>query len=227
MAGSWGSFTFEQINNQIPTTMKHAAAFLLTALAATTQAQVTHELQVEDDEFNPSTLTINAGDHVHILWDNSVVNDHTFTQVAASTWNVNGSTLLPGGYELGVGTPSPGTEFTITPAATVWYVCAFHASMGMKGVINVVGTSGVEEASAQALYQLAPNPASDVVRILAPDMNALNVRFTDATGRLCLNAPPSSERTIDATALNNGMYVVEFRDAHGVLLSRRQLVVEH
>ena len=207
--------------------MKHAAAFLFIALVTTMQAQVTHELQVEDDEFNPSTLTINAGDHVHIFWDNSVVNDHTFTQVAQSTWSANGSALLPGGYELGVGTPSPGTDFTITPTATVWYVCAFHVSMGMKGVINVLGTSGVEEASAQALYRLAPNPASDVVRILAPDVNALSVRFTDATGRLCLNVPLSGERTIDTSTLNNGMYVVEFRNAHGVLLSRRQLVVQH
>lgn len=209
------------------TTMKHAAAFLLTALAATMQAQVTHELQVEDDEFNPSSLTINAGDHVHIFWDNSVVNDHTFTQVAQATWTANGATLLPGGYELGVGTPSPGTDFTITPTATVWYVCAFHASMGMKGVINVVGGTGVEEATAQAQYQLAPNPATDVVRILAPDMNALSVRFTDAIGRLCMQVPLSNERTLDTSALTNGLYVVEFRDAQGVLLARRQLVVQH
>ena len=207
--------------------MKHAAAFLLTACAATLQAQVTHELQVEDDEFNPSTLTINAGDHVHIFWDNSVVNDHTFTQVAQATWAANGSTLLPGGYELGVGTPSPGTDFTITPTATVWYVCAFHASMGMKGVINVVGGTGVEEAGAQAVYQLAPNPANDAVRILAPPVNALSVRFTDATGRVCMHAMLTRDRTIDTSTMPNGMYVVEFSDAEGVLLARRQLMVQH
>lgn len=41
--------------------MKHFSTLLAVLLASMTQAQVTHELQVEDDEFNPSSLTINAG----------------------------------------------------------------------------------------------------------------------------------------------------------------------
>ncbi|MEO8069142.1 MAG: plastocyanin/azurin family copper-binding protein [Flavobacteriales bacterium] len=161
--------------------MKHVATFLLLTCATASQAQVTHQLLVEDDEFNPSTLTINAGDHVHILWDNSVVNDHTFTQVAQSTWSANGNTPLAGGYELGVGTPSPGTDFTITPTATVWYVCEFHADMGMKGVITVLGGVGVEEATAQEHYLLAPNPASSIITVTKPDDAPFSVRFIDAS----------------------------------------------
>ncbi|MEO8590397.1 MAG: T9SS type A sorting domain-containing protein [Flavobacteriales bacterium] len=57
--------------------------------------------------------------------------------------------------------------------------------------------------------------------------NALNVHFTDATGRLCLNVALNGQRTMDVSALNNGLYVVEFRDAQGTLLFRLQLVVEH
>src|SRR5262245_19840782 len=51
--------------NKTGTIMKYTYTFLALALAVAGRAQVTHELQVEDDEFNPSTLTINLGDHVH------------------------------------------------------------------------------------------------------------------------------------------------------------------
>jgi plastocyanin len=194
-------------------------------LAIAGQAQVTHELAVEDDQFNPSTLTINAGDHVHILWDNSVVNDHSFTQVSQSTWNVNGSTPLPGGFDFGVGTATPGTEFTITPTATVWYVCSFHASMGMKGVINVVGGSGIEEPAAQDLFHLAPNPATANVTVLAPTADPVIVRLLDGSGRVSTTVELSGVRTLDLLQLAEGMYVVEFRTMQGVLLSRQRLAV--
>ncbi len=207
--------------------MKQTYAFFFALLAVATQAQVTHELQVEDDEFNPPSLTINAGDHVHIFWDNSVVNDHNVTEVEQATWNVNGTAPLAGGYQLGVGTPSPGTDFTITPLNSVWYVCTFHAGMGMKGVINVMGGNGIEEATAQDQYLLAPNPASDVVSIMTPSSDPFTVRFTDAAGRTVLQRALNTTRTVDVSTLNAGLYVVEFRDARGTLLARQRSLIAH
>lgn len=104
------------------------------------------------------------GYYVHIIWDNSVTHDHTLTQVAESVWNANGVTELPGGYNFGVGTPNPGTDFTITPTSSVWYVCLFHVDMGMKGRITVVGSIGMEEATAQEGFTLALNPANGSFR---------------------------------------------------------------
>src|SRR6185295_2561450 len=101
---------------------------------------------------NPAELTIGLGDHVHIIFEDP---DHTFTQVSHGTWEVNGTDLLPGGYNLGQGTPNPGTDFTITPDALgiIYYVCQIHvADHGMKGKITVVSASGVEEAVMQNEY---------------------------------------------------------------------------
>ncbi len=205
--------------------MKHTSALIAVLLASAAHAQVTHELQVEDDEFNPDNLTINAGDHVHIFWDNSVVNDHTFTQVEQSVWNVNGSVPLAGGYDLGVGTADPGTDFTITPSATVWYVCSFHASMGMKGVITVLGGNGIEEATEQEQFLLAPNPANGIVSLISPMAGPLMVQLYDATGRRSGEMQLISGRSFDTQGLGEGVYVLMIRSMEGALLSRQRLVV--
>jgi len=205
--------------------MKHIPALLAVMLAVATQAQVTHELLVEDDQFNPSSMTIAAGDHVHIHWDNSVTHDHTFTQVTQATWNANGTTVLPGGYNFGVGTPNPGIDFTITPLSAVWYVCQNHVSMGMKGTINVTGTSGIEEPMAQESITLAPNPASASVSIIAPGGVALMVSFYDAVGRNFMSTELNGDRTIDTHGFCAGIYFAEIRNLQGILLSRQRLVI--
>ena len=205
--------------------MKHTSALIAVLLASTGQAQTTHLLMVEDDEFNPSSLTITAGDHVHILWDNSVTNDHSFTQVDQAVWNANGDTPLPGGYDFGVGTLMPGTDFTITPTASVWYVCTFHASMGMKGTITVVGNIGIEEPTAQDRITLEPNPANALVTVIAPGDAPLMIQLFDATGREAMNSALNADRTIDIRAFVAGIYFMDIRTQEGTLLSRQHLVI--
>ncbi len=206
--------------------MKKLLALLVLFAAASLQAQVTHTINAQDFEFNPANLTINLGDHVNIHFDDSSP-DHTFTQVSEATWLANGNAVLPGGYEFGVDTPSPGTDFTITPASTgtIWYVCALHIDMGMKGVIVVTGGSGIEEASAQEFFTLAPNPASSTVQVLATSTAPVLIDLFDATGRNCLSAALSGARTLDVSALPTGAYVADIRDLGGSLLSRQRLSV--
>lgn len=42
-----------------------------------------------------------------------------------------------------------------------------------------------------------------------------------------MHAMLTRDRTIGTSAMPNGMYMVEFSDAEGVLLARRQLMVQH
>lgn len=195
-------------------------------LAAAGQAQVTHELQVEDDEFNPPSLTINPGDHVHIFWDNSVVHDHNVTEVSQATWAVNGTAPLAGGYQMGVGTASPGTDFTITPTETVWYVCTFHAGMGMKGVINVAGGTGIAENASNATFALAPNPSHGSVTVMSPVSGPLRVQLYDATGRMSAAVTLTGDRTIDTSGMVEGVYFVLISAMDGTRLACQRLVVE-
>lgn len=206
--------------------MKRIYALFPIVLALAGRAQVTHELQVEDDEFNPPSLTINPGDHVHIFWDNSVVHDHNVTEVAQSTWAANGTAPLAGGYQMGVGTTSPGTDFIITPTETVWYVCTFHASMGMKGVINLASGTGIAENASGASFALAPNPAHGSVTVMTPLSGPLLVQLYDATGRMSTAVTLNGDRTIDTSGLVEGVYFVLINATDGTRLACERLVVQ-
>lgn len=86
------------------------------------------------NRFSPETLTVDVGDVIAF----NVGAGHTATQVTQATWDTNGATPLPGGFDF-----QPGTHtYTVRSAdegATLWYVCQNHASMGMKGRIVVRG----------------------------------------------------------------------------------------
>jgi plastocyanin len=203
--------------------MKHLYTLLLLGSALTLRAQTTHELHVMDDVFSPAALTIQLGDAIHIIWDDP---DHTFTQVDQATWIANGQTPLPGGYNYGAGTPTPGTDFTIIPDAlgTIYYVCQQHVLMGMKGTISVV-TVGMEEALMQEAWQLAPNPATDRVQLLSDvPLQVMAVAY-NAAGQRCLMEKAGDARYIDVDALADGLYIMEIRDLDLRLLSRQRLVV--
>ncbi|MCB0792970.1 MAG: T9SS type A sorting domain-containing protein [Flavobacteriales bacterium] len=202
--------------------MKYVHLLFPALLGANVQAQFTHDLQVKDDAFDPAILTIAAGDQVHIFRDNSAINPHTFTQVARSTWDVNGTTPLPGGHDLRPGT---GDDITIIPTDTIWYVCTHHAGVGMKGVIIVTGANGMEQAQAQQRYHLAPNPARSGVALLTADPAPVRVRLCDGAGRTVHTTTLHGTGRIDVSAMADGLYIVEVRDMREALLSRRHLVV--
>jgi plastocyanin len=205
--------------------MRYPYALFTLLLAVTAQAQTTHIVEVEDNEFDPASLTIELGDDVLILWDDDVAMPHNFLEVDAATWIANGTTPLAGGYALGDGTDTPGHVHTITPTANVWYVCEYHASMGMKGTITVVGASAIADATAQHAYRFAPNPATDRTALIAPDGRAVQVQLTDATGRHCLRTTLAAGDGLALEGLTPGAYVAELRSTEGDLLSRQRLVI--
>ncbi len=203
--------------------MKHTTTLLALLSTVALSAQITHELHVMDNQFSPSALTIGLGDMIHIIFDDA---DHTFTQVDQATWLSNGTTPLIGGFNMGQGTPQPGTDFTITPQAlgAIYYVCQFHVDMGMKGSIAVVST-GMEEAGMQSAYQLVPNPAATQVKLMTDQAASVLVDVFDATGKWCIGTRAQSHDAMDVTALAPGSYTAHIRDMEGTLLSRQRLVI--
>jgi plastocyanin len=211
--------------DQTRTAMKHFSTLLLLGSALTMQAQITHELHVMDDVFSPADLTVQPGDAIHIIFDDG---DHTFSQVDQATWQANEDfPLLPGGYNFGQGTPNPGTDFTITPTTvgTIYYVCQIHVEMGMKGVIHVGGVSGMEEAAAQDAWKLAPNPATDVVRLVGDISTPVVAVMYNAAGQRCGMEKADNAHPVNVGELANGLYTLEVRDMDLRLLSRQRLVV--
>lgn len=103
-------------------------------------AQTTHNVTVSNYSFNPSQLTINAGDKV--VWTNT-----------QGSHNVNGTqaTFATNPESFGNNVGSGWTyEYVFNTPGTYSYQCDPHAGMGMKGTVVVNG-------AAQDVYKLQVN----------------------------------------------------------------------
>lgn len=103
-------------------------AFVLTATLGFSTTNYIYNL---GNSFAPDTITITVGDSVFFDLSSS----HNAIEVSQTTWNSNGNSTLSGGFQTSYG------GGLVLPShlalGTHYYVCAPHASMGMKGVIIV------------------------------------------------------------------------------------------
>ncbi len=119
----------------------------------------TYTVTASNFMYTPSTLTISVGDVVQFV---GMAGGHPTAQVDATNWAANNATPLGGGW----GVMSANFTYTATTAGTIYYICQFHASSGMKGKITVAGV-GVNETSSLVLnnFSLFPNPAQNNVSV--------------------------------------------------------------
>ena len=78
--------------------------------------------------FSPASITITAGDTVSF----QLAGSHNAQEVGVNTYNANGNAPI-----IGFQTNFGGGLVTGLSVGTHYYVCDPHASMGMKGIINV------------------------------------------------------------------------------------------
>lgn len=108
-----------------------SAVLLLPAIAPA----ATHTVTNVENVFTPDLLTIDQGDTVVF----SLGIDHNVSEVSQSTWELNGTAPLAGGFYAGFG----GDTVTGLAAGTHYYVCPPHVESGMKGRIIVNPATGV------------------------------------------------------------------------------------
>lgn len=119
-------------------------------------------------EFSPDDISIQLGDSVMFQLDGI----HNAIEVSQSTWNSNGN--------------SPGVGFAVplggglVPAAllaegTHYFVCGPHASLGMKGKINVENTTAVDHPSSLGSMSIYPNPGNGTFYFSRNDRNQESV----------------------------------------------------
>ncbi len=199
--------------------MRITTTLLCLVLAFSVHAQTTHELFVTDFEFNPAVIDAVQGDSLRIV---PVDPGHTFTQVSEATWNANGDT--------------PSGEFQFDPlvdpltvaligSGTIYYVCAPHAAIGMKGIVHVELASSIADHSVVRPAAFFPNPASDVIWMREPPFDAVSVSIVDAMGREAVQMQVISTEPLFVGDLPNGLYLVRVMDRSGAELQRQQLVV--
>jgi plastocyanin len=127
--------------------------------------------------FTPDYIEINPGDTVNF----NLGSIHNAIEVSEATWNANGNTS-DGGFSLPLG----GGTITLNTIGMHYYVCGPHASLGMKGRINVVSPndllSAINDIEKVTVF---PNPASDFFT-LEYSLNAagpVSIKLIDITGR--------------------------------------------
>ncbi|MBE7509056.1 MAG: T9SS type A sorting domain-containing protein [Bacteroidia bacterium] len=187
---------------------KHLLTLLF--VGATTCCFATnHLINISGFSFSPATVNAAVGDTV--TWN--VTGPHTATQVSQATWNANGNTPLSGGFDFTPANTSNGTSFIVcTSVGTVWYVCKPHASMGMKGQINVVAT-GLPDLVNNIAWSIYPNPVKDVLHLNSnASASTVDVEIINMLGKVVMQTtavPYDKAASIDVSSLTKGVYFLK------------------
>jgi plastocyanin len=134
-------------------------------------------VNVEDNEFDPAIFTINVGDQVMWMWDNSA-GQHTTT-----------STTIPAGaasWDEVIGQNSQMFTYIATVPGSYDYVCLYHQSMGMIGHFTVNGTTGIASIpTVPSLFVKGSNPATNelVINYGIPSNSQLNLQVFNLLGK--------------------------------------------
>ena len=178
--------------------------FLFSTIAFSTTLTVTNA----GFTFSPNTLTINLGDSVNFVLGGS----HDADEVSQSTWTVNGTTNLAGGFL----TPFGGG--LVLPAnlqvGTHWYVCSNHAGSGMKAIITVNPASGISgDNNQKILPSIYPNPSTGQFILNNTSTNSnYEIEIYDVLGKHILNQNIIGEKQlIDLSNQTNGVYFIKMK----------------
>ncbi len=161
--------------------------------------------------FTPATITITLGDDVNF----NLESIHNAVEVSLATWNINGNTPLPGGFQ----TPTSGglVQTSQLGVGTHYYVCSPHAFMGMKGTIIVQSTTGIKDTQLQQDFSVYPNPSLDLITIKAGE-NLIGSQYyiTDLAGKQIFNSKFIEETTpLDVSQLKKGIYLIQVAGQRG------------
>lgn len=160
--------------------------------------------------FDPSVILIEEGDSVFF----SIGGSHTATEVSQATWNANGSTQLPGGFNTGFGgglvLPSQ------LAVGTHYYVCQPHAGLGMKGTIIVQNTTGINSYSSPIKLSLYYSHELKQLSIVAPsELAGEKYLITNLTGKKVTEGLLMSDRLNLSTAIfAAGVYFIIVPDKY-------------
>ncbi len=151
------------------------AALIICTCSLTSNASIV-TVNVEDFEFGPEIFTINAGDTIIWMWDNSA-GSHTTT-----------STNIPSGaapWDQPINQNSQVFAYVPTVGGSYDYECSIHVSMGMTGHFTVIGSTGIDANAAITSTSLnVTNLIADELQIIYSihETTALIIRLYNIIG---------------------------------------------
>jgi plastocyanin len=208
--------------------MKHIwniciAAYLICSCSLKSNATI-FIVNVEDNEFGPKNFTINLGDTVKWVLDNSAQMIHTTTSVnipsGAAAWNREFTQSAP--------------TFMYTPSVpgSYNYRCTFHFQEGMVGQFTVLGSLGITESIFSTTMELkVSNLFSNELELIysIPKTTELNIRMFNIAGNTISNFVSSSQNAgshnqkFDLSAASKGIYIITL-ETQDAILSRKVII---
>jgi plastocyanin len=158
------------------------------------------------NSFNPSSITVSINDDISFV----LGFDHNAVPVSEANWNSNGSTALPGGFQIPFGGGS--IQASQLGVGTHYYICTAHASFGMKGIIIVESTTNVETGRIFSDLTLFPNPAADYITLkTSSDLNGHTLVISDIIGAKVMSKHLiNDDISMDVGSLEPGIYFIQF-----------------
>ena len=181
-------------------------------------AQQLYVVTATDFAFSPDTLNLTIGDTVVI----NSVGYHSMTQVDSLDWENNVATSN-GGFWVGFMSPTNTDTFVVNTLGTFYYNCNPHATMGMKGIINVSSLTGVQQLENTNSFAIV-NKSNGVLALSykAADEFALY----DITGKLVYQTALSNTENTTSVVVNapKGIYVGVFKSKTTTLFSQKIVI---
>jgi plastocyanin len=186
----------------------------------------THTIVNVGTTFSPDSITINAGDQITF----TLGSIHNVVEVNKSVWDANGNTSN-GGFSLGFG----GGTLTFNTPGTFYYVCAPHASLGMKGKIIVLAATGIPVTKTEndIILKAYPNPATSFLNVdfFVPQNSRIKLDLIDMTGRVVGNLLSTDyvqgnyKITLSLANYSAGRYFVRY--TYGEAFSVKPIIIMH
>jgi plastocyanin len=167
--------------------------------------------------FSPNSVTINVGDTVNF----QLTSIHNAVEVSQATWNANGTTALPG-----FSVPFGGGIVTGLAVGVHYYVCANHASMGMKGMITVTPASGIDQNKLNIdMVNIFPNPTNGKLTVVNQNIITPNtsLHVYNALGEEVYSVHSTqlqASTKIDLSPFHTGIYFVQIQNGENVYTKR-------
>jgi len=175
------------------------------------------EIKNDNTVFSPDEVTVQPGDTVNF----NIGTFHNVVEVSEETWNA-GDTTSNGGFRL----PYGGGEIVLADVGTYYYVCQPHASVGMKGIINVAIPTVIPdtESAEKTAFSIYPNPASDMLILTFSIQNStrVSVELIDISGRTISSliydryGAGTYTKAITLKNIEPGRYFVKYRTDTGM-----------
>jgi plastocyanin len=178
----------------------------------------------EGFEFSPDNIEIELGDDIIF----NIGSMHNAIEVSQATWEANGNTPLPGGFAVDFGGGAVSAE-QLT-AGTHYYVCAPHASGGMKGIITVQNTTGIPVNPLKETISIYPNPSQGKFQVDLTDVqftNEYTLEIYNARGQRIFVSSQNSQQTsinLDLSDEPAGIYFIKLFE--GDILFNRKILIQ-